>query len=450
MSATRRAPRNTATAVLLALACTFTPAHAGLGSPDDSWREAQANLRSAVRDTIGHSDDASRLDGLGDALLRIARFTDAEGVFHRALAARPDDREALAGLGRIALCTQRETVAESLLVRAGDIEGAPSDLYRALLRRHAWAAAAEMAEAQGEGGRREMLERLAELPPAPALAGPERVTIPFQRGWPAPLVRVRLNGQTVTMVVDPGAAELLLDPSAARVLHATVVPGERTVAWSGARIGARNALVQKLELGGFVLTNVPAAVTPLHRYSLEVNPGAPDIAGVIGLPVLERFGVTIDFHRQQLELSRPGAPAPATGTRVPYERWGENELMVYGNIADGRRMALWVGTGLPGAGIGATKETFDELGLQPGKMANLVRGMSSILQGAPWSQVTVPSVTVGSVTHDRVDGLSGALDSSELWRWGVRRDAVLGPAFFTDRRVTFDWARHELVFEGNQ
>jgi hypothetical protein len=110
-------------------------------------------------------------------------------------------------------------------------------------------------------------------------------------------------------------------------------------------------------------------------------------------------------------------------------------------------MAIWIGTGLPGAGIGATKETFEELGLQPGKLANLVHGAGTVLQGSPWSQVIVPSVAIGSITGDHVEGWSGAMDASELWRWGVRRDAVLGPRFFADRRVAFDWARHELVFE---
>jgi hypothetical protein len=171
---------------------------------------------------------------------------------------------------------------------------------------------------------------------------------------------------------------------------------------------------------------------------------------VIGLPVLERFGVTIDFHRQELELRRPDAPVTAEGARVPCERWGENELMVYGNIADGRRMAIWVGTGLAGVGVGASKETFEELGLQPGKISNLVHGVGSVLQGATCSQVSVPSVAIGSITRDKVDGCSGAMDTSELWRWGVRRDAVLGPGFFTDRRVTFDWKGHALVFEGKQ
>jgi hypothetical protein len=445
MSATRSIPRFTAVAALLAIA--FTNARAELGSPDASWREAQLVLREAGRDTVGRSDDPARLDALGTALLRMARLPDAERIFRRALAVRPDDREALAGLGRIALCTQRDALAESLLTRAGDAEGASADLYRARLRRHVRAAAAAMAETQGEAGRSEMLARLAALPPRTRLEGPERAAIPFQRAWPVPLVRVKLNGQLVVMAVDPGATDLLLDPSATRVCRVTVVPGERTVAWSGVRLAARNAIVQKLDLGGFALADVPAAVTPLHRYSLDANPGAPDLAGVIGLPVLERFGVTIDFPGQVLELRRPEAPVSAHGERVPFERWGENELMVYGSIADGRRMAMWVGTGLPDAGIGASRETFDELGVQPGKVANIVHGAGSLLQGRAWSQVMVSTVAVGPIACGRVPGWSGAMEPGELWRWGVRRDAVLGPRFFAGRRVTFDWARRELVFE---
>ena len=445
MSAPRALQLGAAVAVLLTLA--LTAARAEPDSPGSGWREAQANLREAARDTAGRAGDPARLVALGEALLRMARFPDAERAFRGALAVQPDDREALAGLGRIALCTQREAEAESLLVRAGDAEGAASDLYRARLRRHAWADAAGMAASQGEDGRQEMLLRLAELPPEAAPGGPASAAIPFQRAWPAPMVRVKLNGQLVSMVVDPGATELLLDPSAARACRVTGVPGERAVAWSGARVVASNAIVRQLDLGGLTLANVPAAVTPLHHYSLEVNPGAPDIAGVIGLPVLERFGVTIDFRRQVLELRQPGAPASAHGARVPFERWGENELMVYGSLAGGRRMALWVGMGLPGAGVGAPLETFAEAGVVPGKLANLVHGMGSVLQGSAWSHVMVPTVAVGPIARDHVEGWSGAMDTSELWRWGVHRDAVLGPGFFAGRRVTFDWDRHELVFE---
>ena len=43
-------------------------------------------------------------------------------------------------------------------------------------------------------------------------------------------------------------------------------------------------------------------------------------------------------------------------------------------------------------------------------------------------------------------GWGGVVDVQEFWRHGIRRDAILGPAFFRDRRVTVDWEKRELVF----
>ena len=59
----------------------------------------------------------------------------------------------------------------------------------------------------------------------------------------------------------------------------------------------------------------------------------------------------------------------------------------------------------------------------------------------------VPAITVGPVAQDKVQGWSGALDSAELWRHGVRRDALLAGDFFRDWRVTIDWQAHELAIE---
>ncbi len=449
-----RAPRTFRSAAAAALALmllvpALAPrvAHAELGSPDASWRDATLNLRDAGRDTVDHPGDATRLVSLGQALLRMGREADAERILRRALAIRPADHDGMAALGRIALLQSRLAEAESLLTLAGDAEGAPGDLYRTMLRRHEWAAAAERAEAQGEAGRRELLEKLASLPAPAKLEGPDVVPLVLKRAFPVPLLSIKVNGRVVLAALDPGATELLLDPSLVRLMKLPVVPGERNVGWNGTRVSARNAMVPKLELGAYALADVPAAVTPLHRFSLDANPQGPDVQAIVGLPVLERFLVTLDLAAQKIELRRPDAPAPSGGAHVPLERWGENEMMVWGSIAGGRRMAFWVGSGLPNAGLGAPKETFDEVGLQAGKMANLVRGMGTMLQGRPWTQVLVPTISVGSVVQGRLPGWNGAMDSAELWRWGVRRDAVLGPRFYDDRRVTFDFTRREMVFE---
>jgi hypothetical protein len=59
----------------------------------------------------------------------------------------------------------------------------------------------------------------------------------------------------------------------------------------------------------------------------------------------------------------------------------------------------------------------------------------------------VPSASVGGVTSGKLDAWAGAMEPSELWRHGVRRDALLSNDFFRGLRVTFDWRGRELVFE---
>jgi hypothetical protein len=279
--------------------------------------------------------------------------------------------------------------------------------------------------------------------------GPERVSLLMQRVWPVPLIRARLNGHEVVLAVDPGAPDLLLDPATTRVHRVETVPGERGVFWNGGRVAARNGWVRSLDLGGLVLEDVPAAVTPLQKYSLTVNPQGRYIQGVIGASVLRRLGLTLDFRRQRVELRRPGtAYAPAvTPVRVPFEWWGEHELTVYGSLAGGRRMALLLGTGLPEGGVGLPQETTDELGLKPDILSRMAKGAGAVLQGRAWSAVVVPTVSFGAVVQDKVPAWNGAFDSRELWRHGVRRDALIGPDTFTRRRVSFDWDAMTLLFE---
>ena len=54
-----------------------------------------------------------------------------------------------------------------------------------------------------------------------------------------------------------------------------------------------------------------------------------------------------------------------------------------------------------------------------------------------------------SSVSDKLAGWSGAYSETELWRHGLRRDAMLGPDWFKGRRVTIDWVKQDLVFEEN-
>jgi hypothetical protein len=144
-------------------------------------------------------------------------------------------------------------------------------------------------------------------------------------------------------------------------------------------------------------------------------------------------------------LDEPYQPEAGAMT-VPFQVWGKSELTVYGSLSGSRNMALLIQTGIPACGVGAPSEVFDEIGVKSGVVSRLVKGAGSWLQGRPWSAVTVPTVTVGPVVRDKVPGWLGALDATELWRHGVRRDAVLSSGFFENRAVTIDWKGRRLVF----
>lgn len=438
-------------AVVLTLgltAATVAPARADWLQPDPSFHEAQLDLRAALKDTAGHASDPARLDSLAVALLRLGRLDDAEKLFRRVLEGAPGDDAAHAGLGKLALFRDRASEAESLLAAASpENDGARADLFAARLRLGEYGAAAELAEAVGQAGRAPLLNELAE-------GGAYRVTnardvrVPFTRQWPVPLVRVRLNGQSMLMVIDTGAGDLLLDDGAARRCDVTTLPSETQILWSGTRVAVRNALVQRLEIGGIVIERLPAGVLSLHRYSLEVNPQSEQIAGVIGINLLRRFTPTLDFVAQRLVLRPAGTVVAPAGlsTRVPFEIWGENEVTVYGSIGGGRRMAMVLATGLPAAGAGAPQEVFDEVGVKPGVGAGLAKG-GSWLGGELWLPVTVPTLSLGQRVRDRLPGWSGAMEHGELWRHGVRRDALIGGLFFRNLRVTLDWRARVLVIE---
>jgi hypothetical protein len=414
-------------------------------APDPSFRDAMMELRYATRDTAAHPGDLALIDTLATALLRVGRVPEARKLFERVIHERPGDPSASAGLGKLALWADQNAHAESLLVAAGDVEQSRADLYYACLRQAKWADAAKICEDMQDDGRKPLLERLASNPPM-AVSG-ERSRMLFDKIWPAPLVKVKLNGTTVLMMVDTSTPGLLIDKLAATQSKVTLVEGQRLTAWTGSRVAVRNAIVQKLQLGDVTFTNVPAGVLSLAKLSLEVNLQSMPISGVIGMSVLRRLDVTFDYRKRAFELNPPGTAAKLQGTRVPFELWGEDELTVWGSINGGRRLAMTLATGMPGAGFGAPDVVFEEHGLKSGGVSKMVKGAGSWLQGRPWAQVNVPSLTIANLAYDRVSGWAGAMEPVEMWRHGVRRDGLLGPGILLKRRVTIDWTKRDLVFE---
>lgn len=107
----------------------------------------------------------------------------------------------------------------------------------------------------------------------------------------------------VTLVVDSGARQgLTLFPSTAAELGRPAMSVEDTVIGRGSRGEARGDVgtVRRLGLGAHALQDV--------RTAFPYAGGEPDLHGVVGLPVLERFHVWIDIPGGRLILEpRAGA-----------------------------------------------------------------------------------------------------------------------------------------------
>lgn len=451
---TPRTPRSAATPARLLplLLLLAAAAWAETLQPDATYRDAQLQLRAAQRDTLGHGNDPARLDTLGVALVRLGRFEDAARMWRRALEQAPGDAAASAGLGKLALFAGRLEEAESLLAHAvatdRDREWI-TDLCAVRIQRGAYGEAATLADELGDAGRAEMLRMMDATPPLRITAGPDESRIPWNRAYPTPLVRVKVNGKLVLMAIDLGSRDVILDPTAARNGKVQTFPSRTTVAWLGNRTSAPNAIIQRLEIGGMKLEEVPANVIELRKWSLETNPNGESVGGVIGYNVLRSFTPTLDYEGQALILRRPGVAFTPTSQaqRVPFEIWGDSDVMVWGSLAGGRRIAMMVHSGVPACGVAAPAEVWQELGIKAGTVSRIMKGAGSWLGGRSWTRVNVPGVTVGPISTGKLEAWSGAMDSADLWRYGVRRDALLANDFFRGYRVTYDWSGRSLVFD---
>ncbi|NOT32929.1 MAG: hypothetical protein HOP12_02030, partial [Candidatus Eisenbacteria bacterium] len=129
----------------IALLAVTMAAPARAQAPDADWRLRLLEYRAAVRDTVGHSDDAVRLAALGEHLMQFARTEEAESIWRRVEALRPGDITASGNLGRLALVTGRLEEADRWLsvAAAGAPDGAYArDRFLVALRRGDYRAAA--------------------------------------------------------------------------------------------------------------------------------------------------------------------------------------------------------------------------------------------------------------------------------------------------------------------
>jgi predicted aspartyl protease len=132
-------------------------------------------------------------------------------------------------------------------------------------------------------------------------------------------VNVRLNGEgPLAFIFDTGGNAIISSKMAGR-LHLPSGNSETGTGTGEKQVTAVDTTVRELQVGDLRLSNVG-----FHEISMDDTPavfGKHPVDGIIGLPILERVIVKVDYDTNRLELTLPSAyKLPSSGTTLHFER----------------------------------------------------------------------------------------------------------------------------------
>ncbi|HZO95521.1 MAG TPA: retropepsin-like aspartic protease [Candidatus Baltobacteraceae bacterium] len=361
----------------------------------------------------------------GDAAFRRGDFAVAGAAYAAALAARPDDVDALVGLGTVRLYGGNLAAARSTLMKAAAL--APSDARIA--------------------------ERLRSIARVESRPGDLRVTmdrsevdVPFVVTDPLPMIRARIDGHDATLVIDTGATTIALSAAAARRFGIALHPAGQGV-FAGGRTAAISAgRIDTVSFSGASVRGVPAGGLPA---GMPTSLGGHDYDGVIGTTLLRQFLSTLDYPGARLIL-RPradsarfeAAAAAHDDAIVPMWLVPDHFIFARARVDDAYDALFSIDTGGAGIGITLTKDALDAAGIEP----DATKAVAGVGGGGAVRIVpfTAASVSLGTFSRRDVAGVySPGGDPYGIFPFAVA--GALTHGFFRSAALTFDFDAMELV-----
>lgn len=314
-----------------AAAQAHAPTHAQAATPD-----VEALLEAVERGESAPVDGAlaGPLPADTAALLRAARAS-----MHYDAAASADPALARLAAGQDpALRRAALSVLTSAGFATGDYAGAARS-GRQL--EEALRAAGRTQEADGVSRTWRLAALLAGRPaqtgtPVPGSSAVHRDAVGMNR------MAIAVNGTTLDSVVDTGAGLSVLSAGTARELGIAPVEGGVDVGNSvDSTVAVRVAIVDRLEIAGNVLRNVPFLIIADEALSFTLPTGRYEIKAIVGLPVLRALGrVRIEAAGRFAVLG----PAPA-GEAGAQNMYGVGDSLFVDVSLGGRPVALQLDTG---------------------------------------------------------------------------------------------------------
>jgi tetratricopeptide (TPR) repeat protein len=278
--------------------------------------------------------------------------------------------------------------------------------------------------------------------------GPDAATLKMVVRQGLPIVYLSVNGaEPQPFVVDSGAGICVLFPKAAKKLGFVT---RDEPAWAGAvggdgRVPIRYGLADRVALGEIAVENVPFAV---------IDWELPQIAGLVGLPLLRPFLTTFDYKRSELRLERNAkarAAAAGEGT-VPFRLVG-NAIFVDAFVNGRGPFNFELDTGAGPTAVPVDETTASAVGLYP-HLPNARRARGAGAAGAQeaviyldtrvsWAErspvtVSLISQRITPARPERRRGENGLTAETEV-------EGLIGYALLARAVVTIDFPKRTLT-----
>jgi hypothetical protein len=191
--------------------------------------------------------------------------------------------------------------------------------------------------------------------------------------FPQLVVTAQINGHSFDFVFDTGGHSILT-PEAAKALGLKAVGSQQTGGTGAGTLLTQDTRVGELRIGDAVMRDQHFLVLPLGYSNVEQG-AKPPVAGLLGLEVIERFIVRIDYRAGRMTLlPRSAEPTCASGWHDI--RFSEDMPTIEGTI-DGRPAPFTIDTGNNG-GLMLYRAWTDREGVT----AHYNRGLQALSYGA--------------------------------------------------------------------
>jgi len=281
------------------------------------------------------------------------------------------------------------------------------------------------------------------------ISGAESVAVPFRLGQDRrPYVKLQVNGQEATFVIDTGSGFTVISREAARRLGVSeIARGGTSQGFGGSgHFPIVYGLLKTIQIGDAKVQAIPCFIRPFHAAGQD---GEPDADGFIGLSILSNFLTELDYKDNYLRLDRDFDRAPQDAapdvTVIPF-RTTQNGLISIETDLDGEHRINAIIDSAAGSVV-LSAAAVDRFNMRDRIIKNYtvtVIGAAGVADNV--ELLIVRNWGVAALMQKNLRALVLDFDAINQTS-GFEQSGIIGGDFLRNYRVTIDFNRAELRFK---